>query len=171
MVQGALLIDGSSNLIYKGTSGQPIQLSSAAGIAPFIPLKESFPIVAGDQDCPINAWLSVGTRSFDPSAIFDSQTHLTRTISFKAWVSCTTGVTGSIRLYNLTDGSAVTSTTLPSSSNTPEPLSATLTVGGNLPNANKLYEVQLQITTPATAGQDDRITCKAAEIEVGWAVT
>lgn len=171
MTQGSLLIDSSSNLLYKTSGGTPVQVVSSGGIMNYVPLKESFPLVSGDQDVNINTYTSIGVRSFDPSAIFDSFTHLTRTITFKAIVSCTSGVSLSILLYDLTGGSAVSGTTLTSSSNTPEEVSATLTPGGNIQNSNRLYEVQLKITVPVTAGASDRATCKSAEIQVAWAVT
>lgn len=69
---------------------------------------------------------------------------------FEAVVSVSDGgLTGTVQLYNITDGELVASSTLNTSSTTPVQLDATLTVGsaaGEFQDTSKLYEVRLSVS-------------------------
>ena len=90
--------------------------------------------------------LAVGQFQFDPN--FYGQT---ATFRFIATMSTSKGsITGSVQLYNLTDGEAVAGGLLQTSSTSPGlQFSAALTVGsaaGNLKDSSKLYEARISVT-------------------------
>lgn len=157
---------GTGELKYQGTSGTPGILSDGTGNVPLVPMSISYPLLNGVGTADSSVFTGIGARQLDPSALFGGNSKITLSVEFKALVEGTTGVTAEIRLYNLDTGSAVTGTTLTTSSNVPDLLSGVLTVGSapNLVNSSQNYEVQLRITSPGSPGVTDRAICKMAEI-------
>lgn len=114
---------------------------------------QSFPLVAGKQVALSNSWRVVGSLQFDPSA-YPSYS----TAAFQVALSVTSGQTAEVRLYNVTDGGVVSSSTQTSTSQTTEVKSATVT----LPSAEKLYEVHLRLASPN--GGSDEAVCSEARL-------
>ncbi len=116
-----------------------------------------FTMVAGADPTSNLVWTTVGAMSVDLSA-FDGYG-----FTYSVLLEATTGRTCSSRLYNLTDGAAVTDTTLTSTSVTPELKTATLTCGaGHLEDAIKTYLVQIKMDSGATPEQ---VACRWAALE------
>jgi hypothetical protein len=86
----------------------------------------------------------LGTFQFNPNTFGEQATYL-----FQATISTSKGsITGSVQLYNVTDGEAVTGT-LSTSSTSPNPESSSLTMGaaaGNLKDTTKTYEARISVT-------------------------
>ncbi len=173
MVAGTTYIDtATGELRYLGAaSAVPGVLCDTNGQVPLIPLQESFSLTNGIQSIggpSGNIFTSKGTRSFDPSVLFSGNSKITRTLQLKALVQVTPGVTMQIRIYNTTDGAPVTSSLLTNLSSSLVEVSTSLTVGIDIPNSNKLYDVQMIIITPNPASALDQAICKSAEFVVRW---
>lgn len=163
----AVFIDsGTGELKYQGTSGTPGILSDGAGNVPLLPMTLSYTMLTGVQTADSSIFSGLGAREIDPSAIFNGNSKISLTVEFRALVEATPGVTAEVRLYNLDTGSAVTGSTLSTSSNSPDLLTAILTVGvaPNLVNGSQNYELQLRMSAPGSPGVTDRAICKMAEI-------
>lgn len=116
------------------------------------------PILSGKQSTASQTFFGFGSVRFDPS-IYTG----TVTIKFQVIGEATSGQTAEFRLYNVTDGAAVSGSTLSTSSTTATVLEATLT---GLPSSPKIYEFQFRLSsTPST---NDRGTCTHAELNVTW---
>lgn len=169
---GQIYINSSNgDLVYKGTLRDGV-LADGYGQVPLTPLTIHYPGVTGVKTTNSGSadWEGIGCITFDPSDLFDGNNDLTRTILFQAVLEASPGVTAAIRLYNLTTGAVVTSSTLNTSSNTPTTVSGTLIVGSspNLPNSEQIYEIQLQISSPSSPTVSDQAICKSASILVNW---
>jgi hypothetical protein len=163
----AVFIDSmTGELKYQGTSGTPAILSDGTGQVPFLPMSVPYTLLTGVQTADSSVFAGLGAREIDPSAIFSGNSKINLTVEFRALVEATTGVTAEIRLYNLDTGSAVSGSTLTTSSNSPDLLTAVLTVGSapDLVNGSQNYELQLRISAPGSPGASDRAICKMAEI-------
>lgn len=126
--------------------------------------KQRIVLVAGSQSTNDTTYTSVSTFDFDPSEFYPSMTPTaTIQIIFKVAIETTSGLTGYIRLYNQTLGSAVTSSELSTSSGTSVILtSSTLT----MPTSTNIYEVHIRLDgVPAPT---DLITCKLAQLEISF---
>lgn len=171
MVVGIPYIDtATGTLRYRGDTGTAAILAESDGYVHLIPFVQNFSANTGAQSAGTITFTSIGMLTFDPSILYDGDGKVTRRISFQAIMENTTGVTGSVRLVNLTDGVVVS--TLGSSATGPTLLSSSLlSLGsgpGAIPNSNKIYDVQLAITAPLTPAISDRTICKLAQIVVQW---
>lgn len=115
-----------------------------------------FQAVTGIQSASTDVFTRVGTVVVDPSKFPAS------VFTFEATLEVTDGQSVECRLYNITDGGVVASSTLTSSAAAPTVLSATVT----LPSASKLYEVQLRLGS--ANGGTDRASCTNAKILLTW---
>ena len=138
-----------------------------------LPITLPFPGVSGNQSTSSSAYVSIGVIPFDASQTGTPPTGVTRSLKFACAIEVSSpGVTGSIRLYNLNTGAAVTGTTLTSTSaaeSAPEGLiSSSLTVGSspNIVASLQLYEVQLKMNGGTGT---DLVTCKVATLLGSWA--
>lgn len=166
-----IYIDSSTGeLKYQGPTSTAAILSSSDGTIPLIPFIVSFNGFVGSTSVNTNSFESIGSLSLDPSALFAGNNKITRTFLFKAIVEVSSGVTCEIRLYNLNAGSAVTSSTLTSSTTSPTVVSAALTIGAapNLVNSSQLYEIQFRVSAPTDPGLSDIAICRQAGIDVMW---
>jgi len=132
--------------------------------------RETFYGVAGSQGTNFTGFTKIGEIAFDPSVMpAAGVAGVTRTIKFEAVVSVTQGFTAQVRLWNATDGLAVTDSVMTTTSESPElKVSDDLTVPVDLPNAEKLYEVQLRISAGGAPGVSDRALCESAVLKVRW---
>jgi len=155
-------------VLWDGAQWTPSSLAT-------VPAIFTFPGVTGSQSnsgTGSNTYKGIGCIVFDPSVIAAGagSSGFTRTIKFRAVLEGTPGVTAQVKLFNVDDAEDVTGTALSVASTTPSRLiSGTLTVGGaagNIKNALRTYEVQLQVFTPNPAGAGDGCTCKLAQLEV-----
>lgn len=163
----AVFVDSmTGELKYQGTSGDPAILSDGYGVVPLLPMSIPYTLLTGVQTADSSVFAGLGAREIDPSVIFSGNSKIALTVEFRALVEATTGVTAEIRLYNLDTGSAVSGSTLTTSSNSPDLLTAALTVGSapDLVNGSQNYELQLRISAPGSPGPSDRAICKMAEI-------
>lgn len=135
---------------------------------PLLPLLIHYPMVAGEQQYAGTTFVGVGTVIFDPTAIFAGDVNIARTVMLELLAEATAGVTAEIRLFNVTDGSPVAGTTLSTSANAPTELSHALVIGTDIPNAKKIYEIQLRISAPGSPGVNDRAILKFASLQVTW---
>lgn len=117
------------------------------------------PIVAGIQSTISQTFTRMGVIRFDPS-IYTR----TVTIKFQVIAEATPGQTVEFRLYNTTDGGAVSGSTLSTSSQTPVVLEATLS---GLTASAKIYEAQFRLSSTPSASSD-RGTCTHAELNITW---
>jgi len=83
------------------------------------------------------------------------------TYTFENIVEASSSQTAEIRLYNLTDGSVVSGSTLSTSSNTPAYISVNITPA----SGSKIYEVQLRITNGSPSNTDGAI-CKSSRLKI-----
>lgn len=173
MAAGTIYLDPATGEVkYLGSlSATPGVLADGYGSVPLIPFQESFSLTNGIQSIggiSASTFTSKGTRTFDPSALFAGNSKITRTLQFKALVQVTPGVTMQIRIYNNTDGSAVAASILSSSSPSLTEVSTTLIVGTDVPNSNKIYDVEMKILTPSSPATTDQAICKSAEFVMRW---
>ena len=156
----SVFIDGySGDLKYQGDTGDPAILAEGDGSVHLVPFNLQYTGVSGLQSVDSSSYQSIGNFIFDPSALYDGNDNITRTVTFRGLIYGSTGVTASVRLYNLTDGGAVTGTELTSSDSSPDEVTASLVVGVALPNSSKLYEVQLKISAPLSPSPGDFAFC------------
>jgi hypothetical protein len=92
-----------------------------------------------------------GTKAIGQFQFLPSFYGETGTYRFEAVLSVSNAlITGSVQLYNVTDGEAVTNGLLQTTSTTPtQVISSPLTVGsaaGNLKDTTKIYEVRISVT-------------------------
>jgi hypothetical protein len=119
--------------------------------------------LALNETVATNTYTSIGGDTFNPSSIPNPSG--SRKITFNANISTSViSVAAEIRLYNVTDGALVTGTEFSSTSLTPDFKTVILTVPADLPNAEKIYEVQLRT---ATAGAVVAF-CQKAEFIITW---
>lgn len=171
MVAGIPFVDTSTGAFkYQGTSGTPAVIAGADGSVHLVPMIHPFTGSTGFQSTSSSGFTGVGVISFDPSALFNTNTKIVRSIKFEAILESSSGVTSEIQLYNLSVGSIVTGSVLSSSSNSPAVVSATLTVAAapNVPNSQQIYEIQLRISSPGSPTASNRAICKSAQIVVTW---
>lgn len=152
----------SVKAVFDGTNWLIASVSTA------LPTVVPFPGVAGVQQTSNTGYTECGAIVFNAAVMAPSDSQLTRTVKFRAVLEISpAGGTAYVRLFNTTDGEAVTSTELSTANTTATKLvSGTLTVGaasGNIKNAEKLYEIQIK-RTGGTA--TDVVTCKLAQLEV-----
>lgn len=146
--QGAVWVDdGSGALVNNGlyyrreSDGTTVRLDEASSAS----LYERLLAPKSEVDGNTATLIVGGPFPFDASEYAAFSTFL-----FQAVLSTNdTARTGTVQLYNLTDGEAVTNATLTvtgAGSTTPAKVTGTLTVGaaaGNLKNTEKIYEVRL----------------------------
>jgi len=85
---------------------------------------------------------------------FDASLYTATNFYFRVTASVTAGQTGTVSLYNLTDGEPVTAGSLTWIETAPTPKSGTLTKGsaaGNLKDSPKVYEVRASVTGSTVA--------------------
>ncbi len=119
------------------------------------------------EQVSIDTFTAIGGDNFDPSTIPDPGAPMfpTRKITFVARLYTSSASIGAqIRLFNVTDGTAVASTVLTSTSVIPENQSVVLAVPADLPNSEKSYEVQLR----NTSGSSTTAFCQKAEFIITW---
>ncbi|APR86763.1 hypothetical protein A7982_12112 [Minicystis rosea] len=129
----------------------PVQASDAATKA-YVDTRPPV-LVAGLVSVATATFTVIGRAQLDPTR-FPEGTAFT----LRAIIEATPGQTAELRLYNVTDGAAVTGSTLSTSSTTPTLVSAAV----SLPSALKIYEVQLRMTS--TLAPSGRATCSRVEI-------
>ncbi len=171
MVVGIPYIDTTTGALrYRGNTGTTSVITESDGYVHLIPFVQPFSANTGTQSVGTTTYASIGTITFDPSIMFDGDFKIIRRIYFQAVLENTTGVTGSIKLVNVSDGNTVV--TLSTSESGPIILSSSiLSLGsgaGLIPNSNKIYDVQLAITSPSSPSISDRTICKLAQIIVQW---
>jgi streptogramin lyase len=136
-----------------------------------LPTRINYVGVAGAITTDQATWQDIGAIYFDPSTIFAGSSGITRTVTVEGiLLSSDPGAEYEMRLYNLTDGEAVTGATFgPSPATTAEPNeSAALTVGaaaGNIKTTAKTYVFQLQKVGGAPT---DFVTCLMAQLVVRY---
>lgn len=170
-MSGAPFIDTvSGDFKFQGTSGTPAVLAQTDGSVHLVPLVHPFTGSSGYQSIGSSSFTGIGLITFDPSALFSTNGKVIRSIKFEAILECTSGVTGEIKLYNISVGSEVTSSLLSTSANSPTLVSSTLAIGvaPNVPNSQQIYEIQLRISVPATPSASDRVICKLGQLVVIW---
>lgn len=96
------------------------------------PQWRSVPIVAGKYETALGVWTSIGAREIDAS-LFNGED-----LVFTATAYASPGLTARVRLFNLTDNEAASST-LSTTATSP----ARLEVAVSLPSAPRMYEVQV----------------------------
>lgn len=113
----------------------------------------------------------IGCILFDPSLLPAPPAGLTdvvRRVKFETVICATAGMTAEIRLWNSTDGIVVPNTTMVSASTSPDiKKSVVLGIPADLPNAEKVYEVQLRISVGVPTPLS-RAICKLARLAVSW---
>jgi len=119
---------------------------------------QAFNLVAGAQTWNLDTFKRVGTLQIDPSKYPGYVS-----ARFQAIIEATGTKTVEIRLYNLTDGGVVASSTLSATSTDPTLVEATV----SLPTSSKEYEVQLRMTTVDLVNTDF-VTCTNARILLAW---
>lgn len=85
---------------------------------------------------------------------FDASLYTLTNYYFRVTASVTAGQTGTVSIYNLTDGEPVTAGSLTWVETAPTPKSGTLTKGsaaGNLKDSPKVYEVRASVTGSTVA--------------------
>jgi hypothetical protein len=163
----AVFIDNvTGELKYQGPNSTPAVLSDGYGVVPLVPMVMPYTLLTGVQTADSSVFAGLGARELDPSVMFAGNSKITRSVEFRVLLEATTGVTAEVRLYNLDTGSAVSGSTLTTSSNSPVLLTAALTVGTapDLVDATQNYELQLRISAPGSPGVTDRAICKMAEV-------
>ena len=125
--------------------------------------------VSGVQDTNAAIFVTVGSFSFDPSVLpAAGVAGVTRTVIFEAMIWATAGMTVEIQLWNTTDAAIVAGTILSSILNTPELVkSVNLAVPAVIPNAERMYEVQIRISAGVPLPVD-RALCGMARLNVSW---
>jgi hypothetical protein len=137
-------ISGSSrNLAYVGEGGGGLTFDRTYG-------------VAAEMSGGGTGWTVAGAFALDPSGYPSG-----RTTTFFAIFAAAYGRTAECRLFNATDGAAVSGSTLATSSATLVLQSTSVTI----PASAKLYEVQCRLTV-ATGGQ--RWTCANGGVLLAW---
>jgi hypothetical protein len=174
MPSGTIYLDTvTGEMKYLGPSNTTAGIiCDTNGSVPLVPCQQSFSLTNGIQSVggvAGSTFTSKGTRTFDPSVLYAGNSKITRTLQFKALVQVTPGVTMQVRLYNTTDGAAIASSILSSSSSSLVEVSATLALTTDIPNSSKTYDVEIKITSPVTPSNADQAICKSAEIVVRWA--
>jgi len=130
--------------------------------------------LAGFEETQNVGWEDHGALVFDPGTYFPGGSGITRTIKFRAVLWTTDAVTplpARCRLYNITDGAAVSGSEVSSTSLDPEPQeSAALTPGlGGFATGEADYTVQIKLDdTAGSPGVSDRIVCLKAALRVIW---
>lgn len=154
---------------YQGTSGTPGILADSSGNVPLIPCTYVFSLVSYQADCTKAAFQAMGNIIFNPASLYSGSTKITRTITFDSLIYGSVGVTAQIRLYNVTDGTVVSGTTLSSGGSvSPVKVSATLTPTIIIPNSEKQYEMQMKILLPALVSPGDFAFCSYSAINVNY---
>lgn len=128
-------------------------------------LKQEHVLVGSLRETDQTGFVIVGGRRIDPSLFASGGGAIVRTMTFRAEAYATPGMTAQVRLFNYTDGVAVASSVLSTSSTTPAQLTVTLATPADLPNALKLYEVQLRISA-GTPAQSDRAFLLHAHLDI-----
>lgn len=116
-----------------------------------------FDVVNGVEGNATATFARVGSVRIDPS-LYPANTR----IKFQALIETTVNSV-ECRLWNVTDGGLVASSTLTSASTTVDFQEAIIT----LPSSAKVYEVQLRITP--VGGGGDQATCTNAQVLLEWA--
>jgi len=133
--------------------------------------------IAGAEITDSVTWEGHGGFKFDPRIYYPGGLGLTREVRFQAMLETTDGTTplpAKARLYDLTNGAAVTSSEITSSSETPEIVSSGVlsigTGGGvDLQDDEIDYEVQIILDdSSGSPGPTDVITCKRASLRLTW---
>lgn len=116
-------------------------------------------IVGGVESTDQTSFVTVGTTHLDLDNFVNIQE-----ISFQAVIETTNAADAAeVRLFNVTTATVVASSTLQSTSLTPELVTADIT--GNLASGSNIYEAQLRL---ASTGAPNRATCKQAQILIDW---
>jgi len=111
----------------------------------------SVPGFNGEASSTYTTWGVIGSFALDPS-------DFPGTYTFESVLEVTDTYTAEVRLYDVTAAAAVSGSTLSSTSDTPEIVSASITPASGA----RVYEVQLRVT--ATGGT---AVCKFATLRVG----
>lgn len=110
---------------------------------------------------------ATGGVLFNPAAI-SAVSWLTRTIYFVIIAEITSGFTGEVQLYNITDATTVTNSLLTVTATSPtKHITAALAVPADLPNSEKLYELQYRISV-GVPGPTDKLIIKSAYLLVEY---
>lgn len=166
-----LFIDNSGNLKYQGPSGDPAVVAEANGSVYLAPMQVPHSITQGEFSNNTTTFLTIGSTLFDPSAYFNSNDAITRTINLVVLSRVTAGVTGQFRLYNVTDGTPVAST-LTSVTDSTHLNTASSTISLSIPsdisNSAKIYELQIRIEDPDPVEEGNLYSCFGAFFMVAW---
>jgi hypothetical protein len=128
-------------------------------------LKQDHVFVGSIVETDQVGFVIVGGRRVNPANYATGVGSVVRTMTFRCEMYATPGMTAQVRLFNFTDGVAVASSVLSTSSNTPAALSAVLATPADLPNALKMYEAQLRISA-GTPGPTDRAFLLNAYLDI-----
>lgn len=161
--KGVLWGDTAGKLNYTyDDNGTPITIELGGG-------GEVQPVyiygISGLQKIQHDIYTSIGGLVFDPSSAEFTKAG-TRNIRFEVLIECAAVEPINIRLYDITNGNAIASSELTTSSLEPEFLWVELDVGTDLPDEEIVYDIQMIID--GTAGEDDLGICKMARLKVSW---
>lgn len=166
-----LFVDTSGNLKYQGPSGSPAVVAEANGNVYLAPMQVPHAIAQGEFSNNTNTFLTIGSTLFDPSAYFNSNDAITRTINLIVLSRVTAGVTGQFRIYNVTDGSPVASTLTSVTDSTHLSTASSniaLSIPADLPNSAKIYELQIRVDDPDPIEDGNLYSCFGAFFMVAW---
>ena len=137
------------------------QLVSGAGTT--VNLPTNINIVSGIQSSGDTAWSAIGAINFAKNDY--TRDGYTTTVNFRAILETTSGLTGSIRLYNLTAGSPLATSLMSTASSSPVLLSSDITSEAYA--TSQLYEIQIKLT--GSPLPTDQIICKLADLSLTYA--
>jgi hypothetical protein len=119
--------------------------------------------VAGNQTAPDSTWVAIGSFCYDNTEVSQMLGSTLRTTVFTAVLETTTGFTAEARLYNVTDASVISGSTINTGATTStRVVSSTLTVPAS---GTKVYEVQLHLVGSSPSPTDIAI-CRWAGLEI-----
>lgn len=149
----------SQGIAGQGSTGRghaPVLDALAAGVRELRGRPVFFPLVAGLQDTPSTSFTPVGGRLINPGAY----PALSAVFRCCIWASPTFSVEA--RLFNVTDSVAIAATVLSHNTSTPTVKIANLSIPAEIPNSEKLFEVQYRIV--GSPGVADRAYMMWAEL-------
>lgn len=165
------LIGGSNVSITTGSNGS-VTIGSAGG-ASIIPSVFFVPASLDTTSTSSSNYVRVGIINFDPSTYKDTDVGITRTITFKAFMTIQSGggmgLEASLKLYNLDNASDVvtlTSTATPSDlPSMARKYSSPLVAGVDISTGLSTYEVLLK---RAGGNTTDVVNCYLTQFEVTY---
>lgn len=110
---------------------------------------------------------ATGGVLFNPAAI-SAVSWLTKNVYFVVIAEITSGFTGEVQLYNISDATTVTNSLLTVTATSPtKHITSALAIPADLPNSEKLYELQYRISVGSPTATD-KLIIKAAYLLVEY---